>query len=49
MLKEKLTVGADEGHVSIISYLGNTASNEIYLKEVSLRCLHRGKISTFLK
>jgi len=51
MLKEKLATGADEPaderRTITISYLGNTASNKIYLKEASLRCLHGGKIYRF--
>lgn len=39
----------DERRVIIISYLGNTASKKIYLKETSLRYSHGGKIYRFLK
>lgn len=39
----------DERRVIIISYLGNNASNKIYLKEAALRCLHGVKIYRFLK
>lgn len=51
-MKEELTIVADESNrwkkCVINPYLGNGASNKTYLKESSLRYLHRG-IYRFLK